>query len=95
MNGWHAVAVVALLCGGCTNLPEIGGKPLPKLSDQGPTAYRSLTDIPDAPLITAPNTSEAAIRALSQDRGSTERTADQLRGEVFIQPVAPPQQEPF
>jgi hypothetical protein len=86
------VLFVAAFCGGCAHLPDIGGMPLPSLSGQPPTTYRSLTDIPDPPPVTAPNMSDAAIRLLSQQRGNAEDAAGDLRGEAFTQPnPAPPQ----
>jgi hypothetical protein len=91
----RSIALTAILCGGCTQLPDISGMPLPKLNDDAPTTYRSLTDIPDPPPVTAPSTSEAAIGTLSQERGSTENAADQLRGEPFINPAPAAVQNPF
>ena len=84
-------ACLGLLLAGCTHLPEIGGMPLPELSDQPSTVYPDLTDIPDAPPVTPANMADAASGALSQERGSTERAADQLQKEPFINPApAPP-----
>jgi hypothetical protein len=91
----RSIAFTAILCGGCTQLPDINGMPLPKLNDDAPLTYRSLTDIPDPPPVTAPSTSKAAIGTLSQERGSTENAADQLRGEPFINPAPAVVQNPF
>ncbi len=91
----RSIALTAVLCGGCTHLPDINGMPLPKLNDDATTTYRSLTDIPDPPPVTASSTSEAAIGTLSQERGSTENAADQLRGEPFINPAPALVQSPF
>lgn len=80
-----------LISAGCTNLPDIGGTPLPKLETQGPVGYRDLSTIPDPPAPTPFNTSQAAITQLSQDRGTTEAAAGTVRGETFTQPnPAPP-----
>jgi hypothetical protein len=91
----RSIALTAILCGGCTQLPDINGMPLPKLNDDAPTTYRSLTDIPDPPPVTAPSNSEAAIGTLSQERGSTKNAADQLRSEPFINPAPAVVQNPF
>lgn len=91
----RSIALTAILCGGCTQLPDINGTPLPKLNDDAPMTYRSLTDIPDPPPVTAPGTSETAIGTLSQERGSTENAADQLRSEAFINPAPAVVQNPF
>ena len=88
-------ANVALLLAGCTHLPEVGGMALPELSAQPPTAYPDLTNIPDAPPVTPANMADAAIGVLSQDRGSTERAADQLQKEPFTTPAPAPPPEPF
>jgi hypothetical protein len=88
-------ACLVLVLAGCTHLPEIGGMPLPKLSDRPPAAYPDLTDIPDAPPITPASMADAAIGVLSQDRGSTERSADQLQKEPFINPAPAPPPMPF
>ena len=95
MKSLQTLAAVALLCGACTHLPEVGGQPLPSLEGNAPTTYRSLTDIPEAPPVTSPNMSEAAIQTLSQERGSTENAAGELRGEPFIKPNPEPHQNPF
>jgi hypothetical protein len=89
----HLIAAICLglLLAGCTHLPEIDGMALPKLDDKMPVTYPDLTDIPDAPPITPANMADAAIGVLSQQRGSTERAADQLQKEPFINPTpAPP-----
>ncbi len=84
-----------VLCGGCTHLPDINGMPLPNLSAEAPTSYRSLTDIPDPPPVTEPGVSEMAMGALSEQRGSTEQAADRLRAEPFINPAPAQVQNPF
>jgi hypothetical protein len=84
-----------LLLAGCTHLPEVNGMPLPKLSGQAPAHYPSLTDIPDAPAITPVNQSDAAIRALSGERGSNEHAARALEEEPFMMPVPAPPPMPF
>ncbi len=89
------VFVAPLLLTGCTGLPEVNGMPLPKLSDQPATRYPSLTTIPEAPAITPANQSDAAIRALSGERGNTERAAEQLQQEPFMMPVPAPPPMPF
>src|SRR5579871_4966089 len=68
-----SLIALSALCAACTHLPDVGGKPLPKLNAEAPTTYRSLTDIPDAPAVTSANVNEAAIGALSNERGSTEQ----------------------
>ena len=87
--------ILGLVLAGCTHLPEIGGMALPELGDQPPTAYPDLTNIPDAPPVTPPNMADAATGVLSQDRGSTERAADQLQKEPFINPAPAPPPVPF
>ena len=86
---------LGLLLAGCTNLPEIGGMVLPKLSDQPPAAYPDLTNIPEAPPVTPVNMTNAAIGVLSQERGSAERAAEQLQKEPFINPTPAPPAVPF
>ena len=48
----------------CTRLPMIGGKPLPPLAQEGPPVYRDLADIPDAPPISTPESTDAAIKSV-------------------------------
>ncbi len=91
----RTVFVAPLLLTGCIHLPEVNGKPLPMLSDQPVTHYPSLTAIPEAPAITPANQSDAAIRALSGERGNTERAAEQLQQEPFMMPVPAPPPMPF
>jgi len=88
-RNWVLVAIV-LLSGGCTILPDIGGMPLPKLDTRVPVSYRDLSTIPDPPSPTPFNTSQDAIRLLSEERGTTESAVDTVRGESFTQPDSAP-----
>ncbi len=90
-----AAILAPLLLAGCTHLPEVNGMPLPKLSDQVPTKYPGLTNIPEAPAVTPTSQSDAAIRTLSGERGNTERAAEQLQKEPFIMPTPAPPPMPF
>jgi len=90
-----AACLAVVLLSGCTHLPDIGGMALPKLSDQPPVNYPDLTAIPEAPPVTPANMADAAIRVLSQERGSAERAADQLQKEPFINPTPAPPPAPF
>lgn len=82
--------LLALLCAGCIHLPEVGGKPLPKIGSNGPVTYRDLSDIPDLPAKTPESEANAAIGQLSQSRGMTQSAAGELRHEPFIDPPAAP-----
>lgn len=95
LNYCRILLSLALTCAACTKLPDIGGVPLPKLETEGPVAFRMLSSIPDAPPPTPFNASEAAIRQLSEERGTTEAAADQVRGESFTQPESAPPNFPF
>ena len=90
-----SMALFGLSVAACTDLPEVGGTPLPKLTSEEKGTFRNLADIPDPPVTTAPDVGDAAIEMLSQERRATENAAEELRAEPFIQPTPPPSVMPF
>jgi hypothetical protein len=79
--------LLAVALAACAHLPMVGGKPLPPVSKEGPPMYRDLADIPDAPPISTPNSTDEAIKSLDQERMETEKAAGDLENQPFTAPA--------
>jgi hypothetical protein len=86
---WPAGAFAALsllAVAACSNLPRIGGGPLPPEMSSSRPVYRDLADIPAAPDVTPHATNQMTIDTLTQDRAKTAQAAEDLRQQPFMQP---------
>ncbi|HXJ01146.1 MAG TPA: hypothetical protein VNH44_07975 [Micropepsaceae bacterium] len=77
---------LVLVLAACSGLPKINGAPLPPEKGDANPVYRDLADIPDPPQITATETNQGTVKALTEDRANTAQAAEDLRRQPFDQP---------
>jgi hypothetical protein len=81
------LSLMAVALAACAGLPAIEGEQVPKdTAPAGPTVYRDLADIPEAPAISPPAANQEAIQSLMMDRAQTAQTAEDLRRQPFNMP---------